>query len=140
MVDILRDTFSDAQREVTSTLDMIIRLTNQKQVGELEKMPLYGPKFTKFDDFDPLDRQDADVCRKAESDMINMCSEINFSYTDLKVDVFDRVAITTFVLNEEAKVDGTMLAVRARSTMVFVHDGTGWKIAHEHFSPFKSNP
>jgi ketosteroid isomerase-like protein len=58
----------------------------------------------------------------------------------LKVDLFGEAAVATFILEENMTTEGETLSVKARSTMVFVRGDDRWKIAHEHFSAFKSNP
>lgn len=100
---------------------------------------LYGPKFTKFDDFEPLERQEAAEARAGE-DAIAQVDDFRYKVEDLRIDVFGPTAIATFVLDYEFDAEGDHLAVRARSTLVFVSHHGDWKIAHEHLSPFKSNP
>lgn len=100
---------------------------------------LYGPKFTKFDDFDPLERQDADEARAGE-DAIAQVNNFRYRVDDLRIDVFGPAAIATFILDYGFDTDGEHIAARARSTLVFVADGPDWKVAHEHLSTFKSNP
>jgi ketosteroid isomerase-like protein len=100
---------------------------------------LYGPKFTKFDDVEPLERQASDEARAGE-DAIAQVDNFHYKVDDLRIDVFGPTAIATFVLGYGFDADGEHVAARARSTLVFVADGVDWKIAHEHLSPFKSNP
>ena len=100
---------------------------------------LYGPKFTKFDDFEPLERQEAGAARAGE-DAIAQVDNFRYSVDDLRIDVFGPTAIATFVLDYGFDADGEHITARARSTLMFVADGPDWKIAHEHLSPFKSNP
>jgi ketosteroid isomerase-like protein len=99
-----------------------------------------GPKFTKFDDWEPLTRQDAVAARKGESEGLAAATSFKANAEDLKVDVFGNVAIATFVMNYTIEAAGTVTAARARSTVAFARDQTGWKIIHEHHSAFKSNP
>ena len=100
---------------------------------------LYGPKFTKFDDMEPLERQEAEAARAGE-DGIAEAEDFHYKVEDLRIDVFGPAAIATFVLDYGFRADGAKIDVRARSTLVFVADGADWKIAHEHLSPFASNP
>jgi ketosteroid isomerase-like protein len=80
------------------------------------------------------------VTRKAEREAFSAIDKFTYEIKDLKVDVFDRVAISTFGLDYDAKVGEDELSAKARGTLVFVKDGVNWKITHEHFSAFKANP
>ena len=42
----------------------------RQAVDELESYHAFGRKFTKFDDFEPLERQDADTTRRLEREAI----------------------------------------------------------------------
>lgn len=122
-----------------------VRLTEileAARVGDAELLAsyhLYGAKFTKFDDMEPLERQESDAARAGEDAIADVD---NFTYTieDLRVDVFGPAAVATFVLGYSFDVDDDHLDLRARSTLVFVADGSEWRIAHEHLSAFKPNP
>ena len=52
----------------------------------------------------------------------------------LKIDVFGKVGVATFVLNYSFKVGEETVEKQAKTTMVFVKEGGEWKIAHEHLS------
>lgn len=136
----ISDTFPERQREVRQALDGLLAAIHAKDADRLESFHLYGPKFTKFDDFEPLERVDAERCRALEREGISKVEEVEFRVEDLKVDVFGRVAITTFLLHENMSMDGERVSALARSTLVWVLDGERWRITHEHFSPFKANP
>jgi ketosteroid isomerase-like protein len=120
-------------------LHQILDAAKYGDADTLASYHLYGPKFTKYDDFEPLDRQEAEQARAGEDEIAGV---ENFAYKvdDLRIDVFGPTAIATFVLNYAFDVDGDHIATRARSTLVFVADGTEWKIAHEHLSSFHANP
>jgi len=82
---------------------------------------------------------ESDEARSGE-DAIAEVEDFTYKVDGLRVDVFGPAAIATFVLDYGFVADSEHIAVRARSTLVFVADGADWKIAHEHLSPFKSNP
>jgi ketosteroid isomerase-like protein len=139
--DVIHDTHPEEQVQVEERLRAIMSAAQSKEVDRLESYHLFGPKFTKFDDFEPLDRQDAETTRRLEREAITGVKEFTPNVTNLKVDVFGPVAVTTFVFEYGITTeDDEELSVRARSTMVFAKDGPEWKIVHEHFSPFKGNP
>jgi len=138
--DIVGERFEAEQREVEATLHAIMQAVQRKDLTGLAGFHLHTPKFTKFDDFEPLDRQDAETARRSEEEGLGGVEGFRYRLDDLKVDVFGPVAVATFVFDYGFDSDGQAMALRARSTMVFVKDHGAWKIAHEHFSPFKSNP
>jgi ketosteroid isomerase-like protein len=139
--DIVKEMYPDEQKQIEKlVVHDIFDSAKAKDFDRLEAFHLLGPKFTKFDDWEPLTRQDAQTAMKAERDAFSGVSDFNYNILDLKADVFGDVAIATFVADYSMKAGDTPIAAKARSTLVFVKDGGAWKIAHEHFSPFKSNP
>jgi hypothetical protein len=95
------------------------------------------PKFTKFDDGEPPERQDAAAGRKGEHDASTALKSFTARIEELKVDVFGNVAVTTFLFPYEAQMEKEKLAGKSRMTMVFAKQGADWKIVHEHGSPYK---
>ena len=137
---ILSHPYDDEQAEVERTLQQIMSAARRQAVEELESFHAFGPRFTKFDDFEPLGRQDAETTRRLEREAITGVKEFAPDVVDLKVDVFGPVAVTTFVMNYDlVTVDDEAMSLRARATMVFAQDEGRWLIVHEHFSPFTSN-
>lgn len=138
---VIEETYPEEQAKVEKRLREIMSAAQNKDIDRLESYHLFGPKFTKFDDFEPLERQDAETTRRLEREAITGVKEFAPSVNELKVDIFGPVAIATFVFEYGIVTnDDEELSVRARSTMVFAKDGSEWKILHEHFSPFKGNP
>ena len=139
-IDVVSDPFEAEQEQVEATLKGILDAVHRKDLARLAGYHLNSPKFTKFDDFEPLDRQDAATAQQSEEEGLGSVENFHYRLDDLKIDVFGPVAIATFIFNYGFDADGEAVSVRARSTMVFVSDNEAWKIAHEHFSPFKANP
>ena len=124
---------------VETALQNVLDAAKSGDADLLASHHLYGPKFTKFDDMEPLDRQEAEAAREGE-DGIAGVEDFHYRVEDLRIDVFGPAAIATFVLDYGFRADADEISARARSTLVFVADGPAWKIAHEHRSPFASNP
>lgn len=137
---MINDQFEAEQRQVEATLYGIMEAAQRKDFARLAGYHLHSPKFTKFDDFEPLDRQDAATAQRSEEEGLGAVENFRYRLDDLKIDVFGPVAVATFIFDYGFEADGEDMSVRARSTMVFVTDRDEWKIAHEHFSPFKANP
>ncbi|HVM14464.1 MAG TPA: nuclear transport factor 2 family protein [Egibacteraceae bacterium] len=138
--DLINDPFEAEQRAVAARVEEIFAAARVKDFDRLAGYHLDGPKFSKFDDFEPLDRQDAAQARTSEEEGLGAVTGFRYQLDDLKVDVFGPVAVTTFVLDSSFAVDGETIATRARATLVMVADGDHWRIAHEHFSSYKANP
>ena len=137
---ILLNAYETETTEIERTVHQIMSAARRQAVDELESYHAFGPKFTKFDDFEPLERQDADTTRRLEREAITGVKEFTPSVVDLKVDVFGPVAVATFVMNYDVvTVEDERLQLHARSTMVFANCEGRWLIVHEHFSPFAAN-
>lgn len=76
------------------------RILDAAKAGDADLLAshhLCGPKFTKFDDFEPLDRQEADAARAGEDAVANV-DNFHYKVDGLRIDVFGPAAIATFVL------------------------------------------
>ena len=105
--------------------------------GDLQRLASYhldSPKFTKFNDSPPLERQDFVPAMDAEAAEFSTLDEIRGAFEDVKIDVFGSVAVVTGLFAYEASVGDDKLSGRVRSTVVMVADAGDWKIAHEHLS------
>jgi len=120
-------------------LHQILDAAKYGNAEALASYHLYGPKFTKFDDFEPLDRQEAEEARAGE-DAITEVQNFTYKVEDLRIDVFGPAAVATFVMHYGFESEGDRIDTKARSTLVLVADGPEWKIAHEHLSSFTPNP
>lgn len=137
---IMTEPYPTEQLEVERRLEDIMSAARRQAIDELESYHAFGPKFTKFDDFDPLERQDGQTTRRLEREAILGVKEFDPRLIDLKVDVFGPAAVTTFVMDYRVVDDeGERHSFRARATMVLAKEQTEWLIVHEHFSPFVAN-
>lgn len=125
--------------QIEARLREIFDAAEKQDLPRLDSYHFYGPKFTKFPAA-PLGRQDAAIARKGEHDGLGAIRALTMQADDLKIDIFGDVGIATFVLNSRFKAGGGPIERQERATLVFVNDQGAWKIAHEHFSPFKVNP
>lgn len=67
---ILVDPYAPEQLEVERRIEDIMSAARRRAIDELESYHAFGRKFTKFDDFEPLERQDADTTRRLEREAI----------------------------------------------------------------------
>lgn len=134
---ILTEPYPGEQLEVERRLEDIMSAARRQAIDELESYHAFGPKFTKFDDFEPLERQDGETTRRLEREAILGVKEFDPRVVDLKVDVFGPAAVTTFVMDYRVVDDEAQShSFRARATIVLAKEQSEWLIVHEHFSPF----
>jgi ketosteroid isomerase-like protein len=126
-------THAEAQAEIRKRLDEIWATAAKRDFERLESFHLYGPKFTEFKEGKP--RGDAASCAAGERAFFSMIEGPVAEMRDLVVNVFGHVAIATFNGHFMGRMKGNPVSQDQQSTMVFVHDGSDWKIVHEHFSP-----
>jgi hypothetical protein len=138
-VDAVTGSFPEAQKEVERTLLDLLAAAESKEFTRLEAMHLYGPKFSRWDGQSP-GRLDAEATRRSERAGIEPLDAFRATVEDLKVDVFGVTAVATFVMHYEAVAAGQTSRAKTRATLVWVKTDSGWKIAHEHFSPFPAKP
>jgi hypothetical protein len=87
---ILVEPNTQEQLEVERRIEEITSAARRQAVDELESYHAFGRKFTKFDDFEPLERQDADTTRRLEREAILGVEQFDPRVIDIKVDVLDR--------------------------------------------------
>jgi ketosteroid isomerase-like protein len=105
-------------------------------MDKLDSFHLSGSKFSKFGGDIP-GRQDYETMTKFEREGFTQVSEFNFTLRDTKVDIFDDVAIATFILDYNyVMADDSTIYKKKRFSMVFVQDSDQWKIVHEHSSAY----
>jgi ketosteroid isomerase-like protein len=105
--------------------------------GDLERLAGYhldSPKFTKFNDVPPMERQDFATAMQAEAAEFGALDEIRGAFEDVRIDVFGASAVVTGLFAYQASAGDDRFSGRVRSTVVMVDDAGDWKIAHEHLS------
>ncbi|CAN5545969.1 hypothetical protein BH24DEI1_BH24DEI1_13850 [soil metagenome] len=65
-MDIIKEAFPEAQAQVEKRLFEVMAAAEAQDVELLESYHLWGPKFSKFDDWEPLERQDAETTKRLE--------------------------------------------------------------------------
>ena len=131
--DMIEEEFLDAKQEVANVLDSLFISIQNRNTDKLLSYHLYSDKFTAFSDGLPRVGSDGNI--KGESQFIQNISGFEYELEDLKINVFDKVAIVTSNANFRPKIDGQIIQLWIQLTIIFVkHDGE-WKITHEHLSP-----
>ena len=139
LMDIIADPFEAAQASVQARIEQVLDAVTAKDFDRLASYHLAGPKFTKFDDVEPLDRQDAETGMRLEVQQFTGMEDFHGRLDNLKIDVFGPVAIATGIFMWDCQFEGEFVSGRSRSTLVFVDSNGQWLIAHEHHSPLPTN-
>jgi len=122
------------QAQIEHRLNQIFEAAQQKRFDELESYHFYGPHFTKFAGSSGV-RLDAVSARKAEHDGLQATEDLRMEAQNLKIDVLDRTAVATFILDYSFRSGAGRVEKKDRATLIFVKQPDGWKIVHEHLSP-----
>jgi ketosteroid isomerase-like protein len=133
--DVIHEQFEASQQAVAARIDQILDAVTVKDFDRLASYHLDGPKFTKFDDVEPLGRQDAETAIRTEVEQFTAVEDLDARIEDLQIDVFGPVAIATGVFQGQARVGDEVASFATRTTLVFVDNAGDWLIAHEHHSP-----
>jgi hypothetical protein len=136
-VDIVKEPYTDVQTKITGMLSDIFNAAKAGDFAKLDAFHLNSPKFTKFDVDGSPNRQNYVENKLGEEAAFKMLEGFDYKLSDIKVDVFDKVAISTFTISYSAKVQGNPVADVGHGTLVFVNYEDKWRITHEHFSKFK---
>jgi len=128
--------YSNARTQIEQRLREVIVAAETKDFDSLDSYHLYGPKFTKFTG-SSAERLDATAGREGEHKGLGAATGLKMRADSLKIDVFGKVGIATFILDYSFDSAGQTIRRKERSTLVFINDAGSWKIAHEHLSPIK---
>jgi ketosteroid isomerase-like protein len=134
IVEIMAQSDDDARRAIGQRLVDILDAVHAGDLQRLANYHLDSPKFSKFNDSPPLERQDFATAMDAEAAEFRDLDEIRGALEDVKIDVFGRMAVVTGLFAYEASVGDDELSGRVRTTVVMVDDAGDWKVAHEHLS------
>jgi ketosteroid isomerase-like protein len=136
-IDPVAGQFPEARAEIEQAVRDLLAAAERKDFPTLESLHLEGPKFSKWEG---KDRLDAEGNRRAERAGIEALDAFHPAVEDLKVDIFGATAVATFAMPYEVVAAGRTTRARLRATLVWVKVDSGWKVAHEHFSPFPAAP
>ncbi|AWV96936.1 nuclear transport factor 2 family protein [Arcticibacterium luteifluviistationis] len=134
-VDIVKNAFPEKQAELRETLDGIFKSIQDGDADKLISYHAYGPKFTEFRDGAP--RFGSEGNEAYERGLVAAVSGFDYDLEDLKINVFDKVAVVTFHSNFRPHMGDQIGQINGQVTLIFVETDLGWKITHEHFSDLK---
>jgi len=129
---------TDSSKAEKELREVIKKIWADAIAGDLEALRathLDSPKFSKFG---PriAERQGVKSTNETETEHVLMMSDASFDLEDIKADIFGDIAITTFYNNYSFIKNNNRVKGKGRVTLVFINTEDGWKIVHEHSSPF----
>jgi ketosteroid isomerase-like protein len=132
----LRDTV-----EVRTPDDVVNTVVIQRLDGIKNRNPhtirsLFDDEYTKFDDWPPFARQDAEAALRNEFNAYHALTNYEYEVRDYRVTVFDDMALATFHLHYTGSMRGKRFAVTSRVTVVLRKEEGVWRVIHEHYSRF----
>lgn len=132
---------TDSEKEVVrKAVFRSFEIGKSKDLQSIHSLHYNDKRFSKFNDAPPYMRMDYNETCMYEELYFASVSDYDFKIEELKVDLFDDMAIATFIVEhtgmlvDDYSFTGRTMNVRSRCTMVFKKHGSEWLIVHEHFS------
>ncbi len=131
------------KREVESVVYAVFEAGKNKDLTSLAGFHAPSNLFSKFDEIPPYTRQNAEEAFIYEQAAFANISDYEYKLDELKIDVIQDVAVATFYLTYKGvfvnnySFEGRTVGSKSRVTMVLARLPEGWRIVHEHFSPFQ---
>lgn len=129
------------EKDVEDVLKGYFELGKTKELDKIEDF--LAPAFHKFGEAAPYERRNIERASTLEQMYFANLSDFEYRIDDLKIEVFDDVALATFIVETSGMVvddysfRGTTVKTRSRATVVFRRlPIKGWKMLHQHYSKF----
>jgi ketosteroid isomerase-like protein len=131
-----------ARREVEMLIYAFFEAGKNKDLTSLGGFHAPSDVFSKFDETPPYTRQNAEEAFIYEQVAFANISDYEYKLDELRIDFVQEVAVATFYLTYKGvfvnnySFEGRTVGSKSRVTMVLARFTPGWRIVHEHFSPF----
>lgn len=133
--DILHPEFLEAKQEVIETWAEIEQSLRDGDIEKLIAFHGYTPKFTEYINGEAV--KDGTTNEAFERATFGAVTEVvKFDTVDFKVAVYGDVANMTFQSDFHLKFGSDLVVINEQTTLLFVRTNNGWKIVHEHHSPW----
>ncbi len=134
--ELIHDPCPEAQAAVRAAVLEISEHVGRNDFDALRADHLESPKFTKFGPR-VMRRQDFEGMIADEIAAVSAARDLSIDFRELEIGVFGDVAVATCYPRFTSRdANGEPLQREARMTLVYVRTPDGWKIAHEHSSPY----
>ncbi|MFQ5921156.1 MAG: YybH family protein [Nitrososphaerales archaeon] len=132
---------SESERSaVERAVRMAFEIGKSKDLRSIQGMHLNDERFSKFGEMPPYTRMNFSEACMHEELFFASVSDYQFRLEDLRVDLFDDMAVATFLVEhsgmlvDDYSFRGQTMRSKSRGTMIFQKKGSEWLIVHEHFS------
>ncbi len=122
-------------KELSQKVHEIWQDAENKDIEKLKSAHYESPKFSKFGPR-VSERQNVSETNRSETEHFSKIKDVKLILENLKVDVFENIGIATFYNNYSFIKNGEIKKGKVRVTLAFIKSPDGWKIIHEHSSPF----
>ena len=134
-IDLINTEFPEAKQEVIATCAAIEQSLRDGDIDTLIAFHGYSPKFTEYINGEAV--KDGEANQAYERAAFGAVTEVvKFATEDFKVAVYGDVANLTFHSDFQLKFGEDLVVVNDQITLLFVKTDNGWKIVHEHHSPW----
>lgn len=134
-IDLINPEFAEAKQEVIATWDAIEQSLRDGDMDKLIAFHAYGPKFTEYINAEAV--KDGVANEAYERAAFGAVTEVvKFDTEGFKVAVYGDVANLTFQSDFHLKFGNDLVVVNEQTSLLFVRTNNGWKIVHEHHSPW----
>jgi len=131
---LISEPYLSVQEEITEVINSIVMDAEEANIEGLKSAHLESVKFSKFGPRQ-FTRQDVASTNETEAAFFGSISNYKQEVRDLKIDVFDDVAVATYYPYVTYMLDGEEIKGNGRQTFVFLNTKDGWKLVHEHGTP-----
>jgi ketosteroid isomerase-like protein len=125
---------SSIETDVMSVISK--RLDGIRNRDETVVRAIVDERYSKFDDWPPFRRQEAEEALKNEFGAFKVLSNYSYELKDFKVNVFGNFAVAAFHLHYQGEISNRRFEINSRVTSVLRRQDSDWRIVHEHFSRF----
>ena len=132
--EFINDSILKSRAEIREVISSIVRDAETANIEGLMNAHLISDKFSKFGPRN-FDRQNVKSTNESEAEFFGSISNFIQEARDLKIDVFDDIAIATYYPHVSFVQNGVEKKGSGRQTLVFLKTNNGWKIVHEHGTP-----
>ena len=132
--ELIHEPYLSAQDEIIKVINSIVKDAEEANLEGLKSAHLGSAKFSKFGPRN-FNRQDLASTNETEAAFFGSISNYKQEVRDLKIDVFDDVAVATYYPHVTYVLNGEKIKGSGRQTFVFLKTQDGWKLVHEHGTP-----
>ena len=134
-IDLINTEFPEAKQEVIDTWAAIEQSLRDGDMDKLISFHAYSPKFTEYINAEAVKNGTANEA--FERAAFGAVTEVvKFGTEDFKVAVYGDVANLTFQSDFHLKFGEDLAIINEQTSLLFVRTTNGWKIVHEHHSPW----